>query len=194
MLRIPFGKEKEVVDKIGQNVVEGIKTGINQVVPSLGAAAAGGAVGAALIKSTAGVPPVQRLLLTGAGVGISTAASKLGLTIGASLANNIDFVPIPLGQGMEAIQQSKHAESNIDSIPSPEDTNFTANSIVPIGQEDVELGIPLLEILDSVLILNVLELFLIILIVLVLINKIFKNKILFILKNKYIHPLGSKKY
>ena len=95
MLRIPFGKEKEVVDKIGQNVVEGIKTGINQVVPSLGAAAAGGAVGAALIKSTAGVPPVQRLLLTGAGVGISTAASKLGLTIGASLANNIDFVPIP---------------------------------------------------------------------------------------------------
>ena len=144
MLRIPFGKEKEVVDKIGQNVVEGIKTGINQVVPSLGAAAAGGAVGAALIKSTAGVPPVQRLLLTGAGVGISTAASKLGLTIGASLANNIDFVPIPLGQGMEAIQQSKHAESNIDSIPSPEDTNFTANSIVPIGQEDVELGIPLL--------------------------------------------------
>ncbi len=73
----------------------------------------------------------------------------------------------------KAIEGSKHANPKIDHIPSPDEPNFTINS--PL-EEYTE--IPLIGIIQSILSLNVLELFLIIMIIIVLSNNQIKTLIL----------------
>jgi hypothetical protein len=165
---------KNVVHEIGEKIVKGVKQGIINIGPSIGVTAAGGTVGAAMVKSTQGLPPLQRLALIGGSVGVSTAASKVGLEGGKYLVNNIDIV--------ETIKNSKHSDPNVDNIPSPSDSNFTINS--PLEEE-----IPLLGLLNSILSLNVLELFLIIIIIVVLNNNYLRKlfiKQIKMLKVKYV--------
>ena len=135
------------------------------VVICVGSAAAGASVGSAIFKSTQSVPPAQRLAFVAGGVATSIASSKVGLASGQNLTKNIDI--------SKAIEGSKHANPKIDHIPSPDEPNFTINS--PL-EEYTE--IPLIGIIQSILSLNVLELFLIIMIIIVLSNNKIKTLIL----------------
>lgn len=100
-----------------------------------------------------------RLAYLGAGVFVGTATSKLGLTAGSAITKNADLSDI--------IKESKHSDPNVDNIPSPDEPNFTVNSPTPLGTED---GVPLLDLINSILSLNVLELLLIILIIIIVNN------------------------
>jgi hypothetical protein len=159
--------DKEAVERLGSKIIEGI----TQIAPIIGGRR--GAVGSAIIKTT-NQPALQRLGLAAAGVAISTTTYLIGLKTGAPLTKNL-----VLGQ---SIKESKHGKPNLDTIPSPEGSSFTANS--PL--EDVDLSIPLLDILDNILSLNVLELIIIILIILTISNKKIKKFILNNIKVKYI--------
>lgn len=96
-----------------------------------------------------------RLAYLGAGVFVGTATSKLGLTAGSAITKNADLSDI--------IKESKHSDPNVDNIPSPDEPNFTVNS-------PLEDGVPLLDLINSILSLNVLELLLIILIIIIVNN------------------------
>ena len=51
--------ETNMVNQITNKIVDGVVEGVANIAPSIGAAAAGGTVGSAIIKSTVGLPPIS---------------------------------------------------------------------------------------------------------------------------------------
>lgn len=91
---------------------EAVKWLMKKIVPNLGAGAAAGAAASAAVKATAGLPPHQRAVVVGATSFVTAGATKVGLEIGTSISKNLDIT--------ESIKNSKHADPNIDRIPSPD--------------------------------------------------------------------------
>lgn len=125
-----------------------VSTGIQDVIPAFGAVTAGGTLGAALVKSTAALPPTQRMVYGVGGTLLGTVAAKVGLEAGAAITKNLDL--------SKSIKGSQHSNTDPDQIPSPEETNFSINS--PLDEGDI----PLLGLINSIFSLNVIELIIII--------------------------------
>ena len=140
--------EKESIEELGHKISEVIAKGIKDVIPNLGAAAAGGSIGSAMRKSTAALPSTQRMISGAVGALLGAGATKIGLEAGSAISKNFDLT--------KNIKDSQHADTDSEKIPSPEDTNFSINS--PLE----ESGVPLLDLIDSIFNLNVIELIIII--------------------------------
>lgn len=175
--------EKKFMTELGDRITDVIKTGIKDVAPNLGAAAAGGSLGSAIIKATAGLPPVQRIGLGAGATFLGAGAAKLGLEGATSLSKNLEL--------SSSIKNTKSDKTEPDQIPSPDDTNFSINS--PLDEADI----PLLGLINSILNLNIIELIIIIFILFIKyqdkIKKIFLNKIIFYINNN-IPALKKAKY
>lgn len=108
---------------------EALSTGINtiakaiesvggQIVNNVAAGAAGGAVGAAVIKATSSIPPLQRIAAVGASVLVASTSATVGIGVGKAIIKN----------SVSGIKTSPHSDSNVDRIPSPEE--YPNNSVL----------------------------------------------------------------
>jgi hypothetical protein len=143
--------KKSTVDKITDAAVIGGKTLIGTIAPNIRAGAAAGA----MVKMTAGLPPLQISSI----IGVTAAGSVVGIEAGKAISNNINI--------SEAIKNSRHGDHNIERVPSP-DINII-NSPLEINDDTI----PLEVLLNSLYSLNLLELFLFVNLLLLLVNRYF---------------------
>jgi DNA-directed RNA polymerase len=150
---------KKPVDKTLEIIGKGVKSAIEEVIPNIGSAAAGGTVGGVALKMSQGLPAGQRLLF----VAGSSAAGAGGTYAGISGAKAI-------GKRLEIdtlIKDSKHSDTNVEKIPSPTDDLFLESPL-----ENWELdGNPLEVIISSILSLNVSVLLLLIMLLYLIISR-----------------------
>jgi hypothetical protein len=155
------GDNKNVNIKLEINVPKDVfKTGLNVVGDILsnhgvdyGASAAGGAAASAAAKAASGLPPAQRVLVAGGTALAVTSGVIIGKKVGHAIANKTDI-----------IKNHPYSDPNVDRIPSP-DSSFFINS--PLENGDI----PLIELLESLILLNILEIILIAILILILFNK-----------------------
>ena len=165
-LKIPKGPTDIVVKAIGDAA--------SNLTTNLGAAGAGGAVGAAVIKSIP-LPPVQRTALAVAAAGATSGAVTVGIQAGASIARNIN--------NSSTIKNHPYGDTDINRVPSPEPNMM--NSPLEYGDE----SIPLIDLLLNLVSLNLLEIIVLLILILVVFNKYISN-----LFNKILNLYFPHKY
>jgi LAGLIDADG endonuclease len=141
---------------------------LNKSFESLGAAGAAGTVGAAMVKSTVGLPISQRLVLIGGSGFITSAGVIFGIQAGKNLSDQVNFREFVV----EQMKSSPHANTDITRVPSP-GSGFNINSPLELGDQTAPLN-NLLEIIFSY---NVLELILILFLIYLYLNKYILNVI-----------------
>jgi hypothetical protein len=167
---LPEGGEtdnKNVNIKLEINVPKDVfKTGLNVVGDILindgvdyGASVAGATAVSAVAKAASGLPPSQkqRVLVAGGTALAVTSGVIRGKKVGHAIANKTDIV-----------KNHPYSDPNVDRIPSP-DSSFFINS--PLENGDI----PLIELLESLILLNILEIILIAILILILFNKKISN-------------------
>lgn len=146
--------------KVVNDVVDTLAKVATNVIPNMGAAAAGGSMGSTALKLTNSLPPVQRAAAAAGSAFIGAAATASGIqAVNSVTGNNVV---------MKAIENSKYGNAfkNPERPPSPDE-----NMIQSILEN--ELNIPLLDLLDSLYTFNFLELILILLLAWIWINRYF---------------------
>ena len=91
---------------------ETIKNTFEKVIPNIGASAAGGSIGAAMVKATKQMPPAQRLLSVGTASFVGAMGTRLGVETANSIIQNLDLK-----------SQTKEVVDG-DQIPSPVENLF----------------------------------------------------------------------
>lgn len=155
-----FSINKKFADTIVDKIGDATKVALSTIVPNIGAGAAAGTVGAAALKLSSGLPPLQRAAFVGASTLGSAATAKLGLDIGAAASKNLNI--------KESIKNSPHADVNIDSIPSP-DGGFI-NSVLE-ASEQINNYTPLEELIIYQFSLNAIILIFILILLSMLFNR-----------------------
>ena len=171
---------KEIADNLISGASKVVTEGVKEVAPFLGAAAAGAKLGSTAFQSTAGLPVVQRLAISGAAIATGSSSAMLGLEGGKTLIKNL--------KDSETIKISKSntQDSDNDSIPSPTET------FINCPLEEGDNNIPLIYLLNILFSLNVIEFLFLILLVLILYNK-YINKINITIISNFINKYMSKK-
>jgi len=162
--------KKKIADTIVDKIGDATKVALATIVTNIGAGVAAGTVGAAALKLSTGMPPLQRAALVGASTLGSAATTKVGLDLGAAVSKNLNI--------KEAIKNSPHADVNIDRIPSP-DIDFI-NSVLE-ASEQVNNYTPLEELINYQFTVNAIIFIFIILLLTMLFNRfIFTSNLVFI--------------
>lgn len=161
-IKVPKGPVDTVVKALGDAA--------KNITSNLGAATAGGAIGAAVIKNIP-LAPVPRMAAAVVTAGATSGVITVGIQGGSFIARNIS--------NSEAIKNHPYSNPNIDRIPSP-DTTLINNAL-----ESGDQPIPLVDLLLSLVELNLLELIVILTLILLLFNKFFGH-LLNIYLSKYL--------
>ena len=169
---------KEDFNKGVEFISQNIRSGIESVIPNLGAASAAGAAATAVINKS-NLPTLPKLALTGITAAVVGAGTKIGIAAGDSLLDN--------KARNESVTPSIENISNTgDEIQSP--VNDFIHSVLEKG----DMLTPLEELLKCQLGLNVLMLVEIFILIMILYNKLFINSS-FSIFNKYLYPkLGDR--
>ena len=169
---------KEDFNKGVEFISHNIRSGIESVIPNLGAASAAGAAATAVINKS-NLPTLPKLALTGITAAVVGASTKIGIAAGDSLLDNKAI--------NESVTPSIENISNTgDEIQSP--VNDFIHSVLEKG----DMLTPLEELLKCQLGLNVLMLVEIFILIMILYNKLFINSS-FSIFNKYLYPkLGDR--
>jgi len=182
-----FKIRKDIVDNTGKTINDLGKSALEKFIPNLGVGAATGSATAAMIKATAGLPPVQRGFAVGSTSLVTAASTKVGIGVGERILKRIDIE--------STIKESKHANTKVDFIPSPDDDSNSfifspTEAIDKIDKDHLIFEESNLEFfLTSIFTLNFFILFLTIsLLILIFNNYILKNNLEFIssLVEKYL--------
>jgi len=164
---------KEDFNKGVEFISQNIRSGIESVIPNLGAASAAGAAATAVINKS-NLPTLPKLALTGITAAVVGAGTKIGIAAGDSLLDN--------KARNESVTPSIENISNTgDEIQSP--VNDFIHSVLEKG----DMLTPLEELLKCQLGLNVLMLVEIFILIMILYNKLFINSS-FSIFNKYLYP------
>jgi hypothetical protein len=107
-----FKIDKEMVDNVFKGAMSTVNTIVNTVIPNIGAGAAAGTVGAAVVKATANAPLGGKLLAIGASTGVTALATQTGLNIGVTRTKNLDL--------NDLVKNSTYVTSSSDRVPSPD--------------------------------------------------------------------------
>ena len=169
---------KEDFNKGVEFISHNIRSGIESVIPNLGAASAAGAAATAVINKS-NLPTLPKLALTGITAAVVGASTKIGIAAGDSLLDN--------KARNESVTPSIENISNTgDEIQSP--VNVFIHSVLEKG----DMLTPLEELLKCQLGLNVLMLVEIFILIMIIYNKLFINSS-FSIFNKYLYPkLGDR--
>jgi hypothetical protein len=109
-----FELDKHVVDKTFETLANASKVTAEKFVPNIGAGAAAGAAATGMAKTLpASMPLGQKVVATAATAGLTAFTTKVGIDVASHLSKNINL--------NETIKNSKHANTNVDNIPSPTD-------------------------------------------------------------------------
>ena len=134
----------------------------NNITTNIGAASAGGMVGAAVIKNLA-LPPVQRAATAVIAAGATSGAVTLGIQGGKVIAMNLN--------NSSVIKNHPYGNPDVTRVPSPEP------SIINSPLENGNDSIPLVDLLQSLVSLNFLEIIVLLLIIkpkAIIIKNVFK--------------------
>ena len=146
----------------------------SNMVTNMGAASAGGAVGATMIKYTP-LPPTQRIAAAVVAAGLTSGGVTVGIQAGGAIFKILNV--------SEVIENHTYGEPDIEREPSP-DSNLINSAL-----ENGDQLIPLVGLLLNLVTLNLLELIVFITVILLVFNRyfieIFKDFISKIL-NKYM--------
>ncbi len=171
-----FKVDKELLDNVSSSLGKAVSKGFEQVVPNLGAAAAGGTAAAAAIKASASMPPAQRLAFVAGAAMVTSAGTRVGADVGVAISKNIDIKKI--------IKDSPHSDPHTDRIPSPSDDMI--RSVLESSETNksfVDTHTPLETLLSSQFMLNVIILILMVILFIMIFNKyILKYNVKFIKK------------
>ena len=168
---------------------DALKHVFSDVVPNLGSAAAGGTVGAAIVKSSPHLPLPAKIVAGAISAGLTTVAVNSGLRAVKTITNNSNLEGV--------IKNSPHGQDNPPSPKDSFDTGFVAKS--PLDKYDIDINqflidgkTPLETLLESQLILNfIIFFFLILLFYIIFYKYILIYNIKFI---KFIfEKIGNKK-
>nr|WLF85186.1 hypothetical protein [Amanita phalloides] len=159
----------ELQDKVSESALVTATNAIIKAIPNLGAAAAGGSLGSAIIKSTSGLPPLQI-----AALGIATAGLvKTSLHSVNKYTNNSEVKDNFINNEIiDKVKDNNQDNSEIvkeiidKSVKCPLESG-------EINQLDIS---PLETLLSNILTFNILILFVIIIIIILLFNLIIFNK------------------
>lgn len=99
-----------MVDNVVKGAMSTVNTFVNTIIPNIGAGAAAGTVGAAVVKATTNAPLGGKLLAIGASTGVTALATQTGLNLEVTMTKNLDL--------NELVKNSPHVTS--DRIPSPD--------------------------------------------------------------------------
>lgn len=154
-----FKLDKNLVDKTISNLGEASKAALQQIIPHIGAGTAADAAVGAKIKSTSGLPPIQRAGAIGATAFITAATTQVGLDVGAALTKN--------GTIDNAIKSSVHSNPNVDRIPSPGPDAFVGS---PLEDSIIDTS-PLEVLLTSMFTLNIFIIILVIIFLFIIFNR-----------------------
>jgi hypothetical protein len=102
--------DKELANNIISKVSENISKTIDKIVPNVGAAAAGGTIGASMVKASKGMPPVQRMVAIGGSTFVGSMSAKLGIKTAESITKNVS--------------EKTEIDQVLDKTPSPIDNTF----------------------------------------------------------------------
>ncbi len=134
-----FKLPKEPVDIL----TKAISDAASNMASNMGAASAGGAAAAAVIKNMP-LPPVQRIAAGAVAAGVTSGAVTIGIQVGGAITKNLN--------ASEAIKNHPYGEPDIERVPSP-DSNFINSAL-----ENGDQSIPLVDLLLNLITLNLLEL------------------------------------
>jgi hypothetical protein len=162
-----FTINKQVADSISNTIIEGAKIGFNTVLPNAASLTAAGAVGVTALKVSSGLPLPSRLAFVGLSTTVAAAGTKLGLDAADGLTNNAHKIKDIVEN---SIKNSKHSNTDLEKIPSPDIDNSFIFSILENNEIINESN--LIEILlTSISGFNVLILILIIIILINIFNR-----------------------
>jgi hypothetical protein len=122
-----FKINKQVADSISNTIIEGAKLSFNTVLPNAASLTAAGAVGVTALKMSSGLPLPSRLAFVGLYTTVAAAGTKLGLAVADSLTNNGQKIKDIMEN---SIKNSKHSNTDIEKIPSPDIDNSFIFSIL----------------------------------------------------------------
>jgi hypothetical protein len=177
-----FKIEKKLLDsymQFGPNVAEVSKFTANKIIPNLGAGTAAGYATASTIKSTSGLPPVQRAAAIFASALITITATKVGLELGTALTKQT-FLDDLIKESPQAL----NARKPDDIIPSLEP------NIINSTLENNDLTSPLQDLLIYSFALDICILLSIVTLLVIIFNRyVYSFNLNFInsILNKYIH-------
>lgn len=155
-----FSINKKIADTIVDKATLVASPILSTILPNIGAGAAAGTVGAAALKFSSGLPPLQRAAFVGASTLGSAPTAKLVLDIGAAASKILNI--------KESIKNSPHADVNIESIPSPE--GGFINSVLE-ASEQINNYTPLEELIIYQFSLNAIILIFILILLIMLFNR-----------------------
>ena len=131
---------------------------------NIGAATAGGTLGAAVIKNIP-LPPTQRIAVATATAGVTSGLVTLGIEAGKAVSNNTNI--------SEAVKSHSYADPNIYRVPSPDP------QIINSALESCDQSIPIVDLLLQLVTLNLLQIIIVLTLIILMFNKyfsqIFKN-------------------
>jgi hypothetical protein len=151
-VKLPKGPTDIIIRAIGEAT--------SNITTNLGAAGAGGAVGAAAVKNLP-LPPLQRAAAGVITAGVTSGVVTVGVQAGAAIGRNIN--------NSSTIKNHPYGDPDINRVPSPEPNMI--NSALENGDE----SIPLVDLLLNLVSLNLLELIVLFTLILIVFNKYISN-------------------
>ena len=165
-----------------ETIVDGAVQIYKEMESSTSAMAAGGAAASALIKSIPNAPLGAKVVGASAVAAGVSGSVIVGTKVGEAMTENVNFKE-QIQKIEEVIKKHPYADPEVDRIPTPD------SNIIPSLLENGEQNIPLIVLLESLEILNVLEIMLIVALIILFFNNNIYNlniKIISYILNKYI--------
>jgi hypothetical protein len=180
-----FKVKKSLLDEGLKNLGDASKFAFEKLAPNLGVGAATGTAAGAVIKYTAGMPPLQRLALIGSTAAVTATGTKVGLEFGTAVSKNLNLE--------EAIKNSPHADPDVTRIPSPSSLGDELDYFI---RSPADITSPLQDILIYSLALDIIILILFIIILLIIFNRYIVKYNLNFFKNiiQNLQSRGINKY
>lgn len=181
------------------SVVDIVNDGLSKTAPILGAGAST-SIGMGIFKGNQGAPLATRVAASAVGVATTLTSLSLASNINHGLKSGIDLSIAKQKLEAERIHAKELSDIKIDEIKkvneleighlknksniaikdeSQSGSDFSANCPLESG----EMSNPLIDILDKLVYFNLLELFFIFILIWFILNLIFRNKILSILRS-----------
>lgn len=157
------------------------------ILSNIGAATAGGTIGAAVIKNIP-LPPAQRIAAAAAAAGVTSGLVTVGIEAGKAVSKNTSITEaVKSHSSLPAVENGTETDPNIDRVPSPD------LQIINSGLESCDQPIPIVDLLLQLVTLNLLQVIIVLTLIILMFNKYFSH----LLKNfevKFFNKFISTRY
>ena len=154
------------------------------IISNIGAATAGGTIGAAVIKNIP-LPPAERIAAAAAAAGVTSGLLTVGIEAGKAVSKNTSITEavkshssLPASLSEREGRNGTEADPNIDRVPSPD------LQIINSGLESCDQSIPIVDLLLQII--NILLIFLVVLLLLSILGNLYISSELYVNLDNYV--------